>query len=65
MTDSIKTPDINRIIRTHIGKSRSEKIFDIIATPDSVEFVDTNGVKSIIGRMGFSAKYLTIYDKFN
>ena len=28
MSDSIKTPDINRVIRTHIGKSRNEKIFD-------------------------------------
>ena len=42
---------------------RNGNSYDIRATPDSVELIDENGEKYINGRMGFSAKYETIYEK--
>ena len=42
---------------------RNGNSYDIRATPDSVELMNENGEKYINGRMGFSAKYETIYEK--
>jgi len=44
---------------------RNDEEFNIIAKPDSVEVINTNGIKTIIGKMGFSAKYETRYEKIN
>ena len=43
--------------------NRKGNLYDIIAIPDPVEVIDENGIKTINGRMGFSAKYETIYEK--
>ncbi|PPR16837.1 MAG: Metalloprotease MmpA [Alphaproteobacteria bacterium MarineAlpha9_Bin3] len=45
--------------------NRNGNILNIVAKPDAIEVVDKNGAKSINGRMGFSAKYETIYDKID
>ena len=45
--------------------NRKGNLFDIIAKPDPVEVIDENGIKTINGRMGFSAKYETIYNKLS
>ena len=45
--------------------NRNGNIFNIVAKPDAIEVVDKNGKKSLNGRMGFSAKHETIYDKID
>jgi regulator of sigma E protease len=48
--------DINFLIQRG-----SEEII-IIAKPDVIETIDSNGVKIATGRMGFTVKYITIYE---
>ena len=45
--------------------NRKGRLYDIIAKPDAIEVIDKNGIKSINGRMGFSAKYETVYNKLS
>ena len=45
--------------------NRKGNLYDIVAKPDPVEFIDDNGIKVINGRMGFSSRYETIYNKLS
>ena len=44
---------------------RAEKQINILAKPDRVEVIDENGLKSFIGRMGFTAKYEITYENIS
>jgi regulator of sigma E protease len=41
---------------------RGEEKIIIIAKPDIVETIDSNGMKITTGRMGFTVKYITMYE---
>ena len=44
---------------------RDEKKINILSKPDAIEVIDENGLKSFIGRMGFTAKYEITYENIN
>jgi len=57
----ISSPSENIIFQVN----RKGNLYDIVAKPDPVEFIDENGIKVINGRMGFSSRYETIYNKLS